>query len=128
MAQTILFLCPHSAAKSVIAAAYSQRLALRYGMDLSIDFAGTEPDEVLSPSVVARLLAEGIDVSHQVPRHVTDEDLERADWVFSMGCDIDAPLDTRVEHWDNVPSPSQDLDGTFQAIREHLDSFFEHLD
>ncbi len=127
MSQSILFLCPHSAAKSVIAAAYSRRFAERYGLDMVVDFAGTEPDEHLSSEVVARLMAEGIDVSQQIPRYVTAEDLAKADYVFSMGCDIEsvAPPGTKIEHWDDVPSPSQDLDGTFDVILSYLDRFFE---
>ena len=129
MSDNVLFLCPHGAAKSVIAAAYCKRLATRYGFDMSVDFAGTEPAEAISIEVIEKLKDEGIDVSDQRPRLVTEKDLVEADWVFNMGCDLDgmAPPRTPVVHWPDVPSSNQDLDKTAKDIRAHLDRFFERL-
>lgn len=129
MSDKILFLCPHSAAKSVIAAAYCKQLGERYGFDMAVDFAGTEPDDAVSLEVVEKLRAEGIDVPDQLPRLVTEKDLAEADWVFNMGCDLEglAPPRTQVVHWPDVPSPSQDLDKTAKNIWDHLDRFFERL-
>ena len=129
MSDNILFLCPHGAAKSVIAAAYCKQLGDKYGFDMAVDFAGTEPDDAISLEVVEKLRAEGIDVTGQSPRLVTEKDLAEADWVFNMGCDLDglAPPRSPIVHWPDVPSPSQDLDKTAQDIRAHLDRFFERL-
>jgi arsenate reductase len=129
MTQSILFLCPHSAAKSVIAAAYCQQLASQYGLDLNISFAGTEPDETLSPAVVARLHSEGLDVSHQSPRIVTQQDLIQADWIVSMGCNIGdlAPPGKKIEQWNDVPPPGQDMNGACQSIQDHMVSLFQGM-
>ena len=86
-AHTILFLCPHNAAKSVIAAAYFDRLARERGLDYRAASAGTSPDAAPSPAVVAMLRDEGIDVAGYRPRHVTTEDLTSAHRVISLGCD-----------------------------------------
>ena len=67
---SVLFLCPHNAAKSVLAAAYFDRLAVERGLPFRADSAGTEPAEGPAPAVVAALQAEGIDVSGYRPRHV----------------------------------------------------------
>ena len=56
---TLLFLCPHNAAKSVLAAAYCQHLSAQGGLDVQVTSAGTEPDAAASPDVVALLRAEG---------------------------------------------------------------------
>jgi protein-tyrosine-phosphatase len=108
---TILFLCPHNAAKSVIAAAYLERLTAARGLTLRAASAGTDPDPGVSPGVAAALLAEGIDVRAHRPRRVTAEALVRASRVVSLGCDLGdiAPPGLIVEHWDDVPSPSADL-------------------
>ena len=79
--RTILFLCPHNAAKSVIAAAYCERLAAAHGVTLRATSASTDP--CVSPSVAGALLAEGIDVRAHRPRRVTAEDLARASRVVS---------------------------------------------
>jgi len=55
MSANILFLCPHNAAKSVIAAAYFNRLAQQIGLQWLADSAGTEPSEAVSPNVVTML-------------------------------------------------------------------------
>jgi arsenate reductase len=120
--RTVLFLCPHAAAKSVLAAAYFDREARRVGLDARADNAGTEPDPVTAPRVVAALAAEGIDVSGGTPRLVTQADLAGAWRIVSLGCDVDAPAGTPVEHWD-VPPTGQDMDAARAAIRgrvEHL--------
>src|SRR5215510_10482288 len=110
MTDTILFLCPHHAAKSVIAEAYFNRLAQQMGLPYTADSAGTEPDAQVSPAVAAMLLAEGIDVSGHQPRRVTTAELQDAARVISMGCDL-ADLDIapeRVTTWD-IPAVSQDM-------------------
>jgi len=41
---TVLFICPHGAAKRVLASAYFQRLAKERGLNVRVESAGTEPD------------------------------------------------------------------------------------
>jgi arsenate reductase (thioredoxin) len=128
-ARTILFLCPHNAAKSVIAAAYFARLARERGLDYQAASAGTSPDAAPSPAVTAMLREEGIDVAGYRPRRVTAEDLTSAHRVISLGCDP-ADLDggdVRVDRWDDVPPPSQDLDASRAAIERHLDLLVDEL-
>src|SRR5688500_17851364 len=105
MSRKLLFLCPHAAAKSVIAAAYASQLADKYDLDVRIDASGTEPDEQVSPAVVALLAAEGIDVSGHQPRRVTDDELAAADRIISLGCSLDGRVQDgmAVEYWDDVP-------------------------
>ena len=67
MTNTILFLCPHHAAKSVIAQAYFNRLAQQHDLPFVADSAGTEPDVQISPQVAEMLLAEGMDVHDHQP-------------------------------------------------------------
>src|ERR687896_111409 len=120
--RTILFLCPHNAAKSVIAAAYCEQLAAERGLTLRATSAGTDPDPGISPGVAAALFAEGIDVRAHRPRRVTAEALAGASRVVSLGCDLGdiAPLGFVVEHWDDVPSPSADLTGARAVMAAHV--------
>ena len=128
-ARTILFLCPHNAAKSVLAAAYFDQLARERGLDYRAASAGTSPDAAPSPAVVAMLRDEGIDVSGYRPRRLTAEDLSRAHRVISLGCDLD-DLDgsnARVDRWDDVPPASQNLSASRAAITRHLDALVNEL-
>ena len=56
---TVLFMCPHGAAKSVLASAYFQRLAKERGLDVLVVSAGTEPDAEVAPAVVNHLTKNG---------------------------------------------------------------------
>jgi arsenate reductase len=126
---TILFLCPHNAAKSVLAAAYFDQLARERGLDYRAASAGTSPDAAPSPAVVAMLRDEDIDVAGHRPRRLTTEDLTSAHRVISLGCDL-GDLDggdVRVDRWDDVPSTSQDLSASRAAIKRHLDLLVNEL-
>ena len=129
MRRTILFLCPHNAAKSVLAAAYCQHLSAQYGLEVQVTSAGTEPDAAASPDVVALLRTEGLDVAHHRPRGVTREEFGAAFRVISLGCDVShlAPPATLVEYWDDVPSPSQHLALARDVIYTHVERLVEEL-
>jgi arsenate reductase (thioredoxin) len=130
MSNTILFLCPHHAAKSVIAAAYFNQIADQLGLVLKADSAGTEPDDVVSPVVVAMLSREGIDVSQHQPRLLTAEELATAQRIISMGCPNEslAVAPERIEHWSDLPMVSQDPDGARIAIRTRVEQLITELE
>ena len=123
MSNRIVFLCPHGAAKSVIAAAYCQQLADQWGVPLHATSAGTEPDVEVAPAVVTLLGAEGIDVADHRPRRVTAEELATAWRIISLGCDLGdlAHPEMEIERWDDVPPPSQNLLGARDRIRDHVE-------
>jgi arsenate reductase len=129
MSRTVLFLCPHAAAKSVFAAAFFERLAAERGLAARADAAGIEPDPETNPAVVAALAAEGIDVGRHRPRRVTTEELASAWRVVSLGCDIDgiAPVDVAIERWDDVPQVSADLPVAREAIRRRVAALMDTL-
>jgi arsenate reductase (thioredoxin) len=129
MLSTILFLCPHGAAKSVLAAAYFNRLAQESGLSLVADAAGTEPSEAVSPAVVQLLRDQGFDEPRQQPQHVSRDALSRAQHVISMGCEL-KDLDIapeRVEQWLDIPSPSANLHESSEAIRAHVEKFVAQI-
>src|SRR5215211_7400442 len=123
MNNQIVFLCPHGAAKSVIAAAYCRQLADQWGVPLHATSAGSEPDAEVSPAVVALLRAEGIDVSGHRPRRVTAGELATASQIISLGCDLGelARPGMVIERWDDVPPPSQNLLAARDCIRAHVE-------
>jgi arsenate reductase (thioredoxin) len=129
MTRQILFLCPHSAAKSVMAAAYFDQLAAHYGLSWRAAFAGTEPDETISPKVAALLEAEGINTSQFVPRRVTAEDLALSDIVVSLDCPLDEfpAVPTPVQYWNDVATPSQDLHKARDQIYELVETLVAEL-
>jgi arsenate reductase len=125
--RSVLFVCLHGAAKSVLAAADFQRLAAQRGLDLTAAAAGTEPDPEIAPGVVAALRADGRDLSGQRPRRVTREDTAAAARVVTFGCDLGeaTPSAVPVERWDDVPAVSENLPIARAAIRSHLERLLD---
>jgi len=125
----VLFMCPHGAAKSVIAAAYFERLAKERGLNVRVESAGTDPDPTVSPTVTAHLKRQGYPAPQSNPRKVTPKDFESADLVISIGCDLSGLQEPRgkLVRWDDVPPLSEDFARADEAIRERVIGLIEEL-
>jgi arsenate reductase len=128
-ATTVLFVCLHGAAKSVLAAADFERMARERGLAARAIFAGTEPDPDIAPKVLAQLRAEGVELGGQRPHRVTREEVAGATRVVTFGCDL-GPLvaaGPRVEAWDDVPAVSEDFGKARAAIDARLLRLLDEL-
>jgi arsenate reductase (thioredoxin) len=128
-ATTVLFMCPHGAAKSVLASAYFQRMAKERGLNVEVKSAGTDPDRHVSPAVAGHLKANGYRVPIAKPRRANADDMAAADVVISIGCDLKdlpTPRGTLVA-WDDVPSPSEDFARADEKIRERVVALIDEL-
>jgi protein-tyrosine-phosphatase len=126
---TVLFMCPHGAAKSVLASAYFQRLAKERGLNVQVISAGTDPDPEVSSAVARHLEQAGYDVPLTKPRRATADDMAQADVVISIGCDLKdlaAPRGTLVR-WDDVPAPSEDFKRADDRIRQRVLGLVDEL-
>lgn len=125
----VLFMCPHGAAKSVLASAYFTRLAEERGLHVRVDSVGTEPDAAVAPAVSAHLTKQGFALPIVRPRLVTPADLAAADLVVSMGCDFTGLPVPRgaVLKWDDVPGPGEDFAAADEAIRRRVSALVEEL-
>ena len=127
---TILFLCPHGGAKSVIASSYFNRLAEEHTLPCAaIAAAAEEPYDAVPPPVAAFLEEEGFDVRAYTPRRVQPEDVQSAAKVVSIDCDLSNVdvSEAALERWDDVPMASVDLDASVAAIRRHVEKLVAEL-
>jgi arsenate reductase (thioredoxin) len=128
-ARSIVFVCLHGAAKSVIAATYLNRLSTERGLQLRAAAAGIEPESEVPPQVCEGLLSDGLDVRRYRPRRVTPEELAAAWRVVSFGCDVReiASSNLAVEQWDDVPLVSEGFaaarDAIVARVRKLLDGY-----
>lgn len=126
--KTVLFVCLHGAAKSVLAAADLERLARQRGFRARAAFAGIEPDPEIAPKVVGELLVEGVDLRAQRPRRVTREDVAGAWRVVTFGCELgDLAAGVPLERWDDVPAVSDDFGKARAAIDARLARLLDDL-
>src|SRR5215471_2722365 len=64
-AATVVFVCEHGSAKSVIAAAHFNRLAAARGLPYHAVARGTNPDPEVAAGVVNGLVADGLKVNRE---------------------------------------------------------------
>ena len=127
--QTVLFMCPHGAAKSVLASAYFRAYAKERGLDVRVESAGTEPDAAVASAVAEHLTKNGYAIPVSKPRQVTSGDLAMADVVISIGCDLTGlprPSGTLLK-WDDVPAPSEDFSRADAEIRKRVIALVDEL-
>ena len=115
---TVLFLCPHNALRSVIAAELFNRLADGRARGES---AGTDPDARVNERTIQVLREVGIEVADRPPERASRAWLERADRVISLGCPLEPELAAaaagKIEEW-----PMPDTTGKpIEAVREVRD-------
>jgi len=119
---TVVFICEHGSAKSVVAAAHFNRLAGERGLDLRAVSRGTDPDAENHPAAVTGLSADGLRPQGE-PRRLATGDLETAARVVAFS-DLPAeyPTDVPVEVW-TVPPVSEG----YQASRDSIVAKVEQL-
>lgn len=126
---TVLFMCPHGAAKSVLASAYFERLAEERGLNLRVLSAGTEPDREVAPAVASHLSKNGYRIPVTEPKQVTADDMASADVVISIGCDLSGLPQPRgrLLKWDDAAALSDDFATADARIREKVTALIDEL-
>lgn len=89
MIASVMFVCIHNAGRSQMAAGYLRHLA---GDRIEVRSSGTAPADTVNPAVVAAMLEEGIDISMNIPKVLSDQDLRASDYVITMGCGDACPF------------------------------------
>jgi protein-tyrosine-phosphatase len=100
---TVLFLCTHNAGRCQMALGYFNHLAGDQGVAWS---GGSEPGNEINPAAVAAMAEVGVDIAREFPKPWTDEIVQAADVVVTMGCGDACPFfpGKRYENW-NCPIP-----------------------
>ncbi|MFE5934179.1 arsenate reductase ArsC [Streptomyces sp. NPDC056470] len=115
----VLFVCSHNAGRSQLAAAL---LAHRAGDDVIVSSAGTHPSGPVDPHVVQALTEAGIEFDEVYPKPLTDEVVQAADIVITMGCGDACPIVPGHRYLDwPVPDPDGAPIAVVRSIRDAID-------
>lgn len=128
--QTILFVCEHGSAKSVIAAAHFNRLAEQKSLPYRAIARGTNPDPEIPQQVRLDLAKDGLDVSTWKPQLVAEKDVRESARVVTFGCKLPFPKKTTADKlvdWKDVPSTSEDYQRARTIIVDKIDAFIKTL-
>ena len=122
---SVLFVCVHNAGRSQMAAAYLTHLA---GDRVEVRSAGSAPAGSVNPSAVAAMAEEGIDMSAEIPKILTNDAVRASDVVITMGCGDTCPIypGKRYEDW-TLDDPAGQGVAAVRPIRDEIRRRIEAL-
>ncbi len=121
----VLFVCVHNAGRSQMAAGL---VKLRSEGRIHVRSAGSTPGEEINPAVVEAMEELGVDMSEEFPKPLTDEFVQAADVVITMGCGDACPIfpGKRYEDWELDDPAGQDV-RSVRKIRDEIDQRVQRL-
>jgi len=122
---SVLFLCVHNAGRSQMAAGWLRHLA---GEHVDVYSGGYEPASRINPAAVEAMAEVGIDIRTEFPKPWTDEIVQAADVVVTMGCGDACPLypGKRYEDWELDDPAGHDV-AAVRHIRDEIRRRVERL-
>ena len=115
----VLFVCIHNAGRSQMAAA----LLDHHGAGrVRVRSAGSEPAENVNPAVVQAMGELGVDLSKEFPKPLTDDAVQAADVVITMGCGDACPFypGKRYLDWELADPAGKSVDEV-RPVRDEID-------
>lgn len=117
---TVLFLCTHNAGRSQMALGFFNWLAGDQAVAYS---GGSEPADRVNPAAVAVMAEKGIDITAEHPKRWTNDMVEAADVVVTMGCGDTCPFipGRRYEDW-TLPDPAGQPVDAVRPVRDEIEA------
>jgi len=125
---TVVFVCEHGAAKSVIATAYFNKIAAERGLRARAAYRGVNPQADLSVSAMKGLKEDGLMVAEHKPAPISQSDVDAATVIFAIGCTLpsNARASGKAGSWDDVPE-DRGYGPTRDAIKRHVEELVDQL-
>jgi arsenate reductase len=116
----VLFVCVQNAGRSQMAAGLLDRLAAGR---VHVRSAGSAPGDQINPNVREAMAEVGVDLGKEFPKPMTDEVVQAADAVITMGCGDACPIypGKRYEDWEVDDPAEADMDGV-RRIRNEIEA------
>ncbi|MBB3037294.1 arsenate reductase ArsC [Hoyosella altamirensis] len=116
---TVLFLCTHNAGRSQMALGFFEQLAGENAVAWS---GGSEPGNEINNAAIQAMAERGIDISGEYPKPWTDEIVQAADVVITMGCGDACPIfpGRRYEEWSLDDPAGRNIDA-IRPIRDEIE-------
>jgi len=126
---TVLFVCERGSTKSVMAAAYFDRLARERGLKYKAISRGINPDPALSQTAKKFLQEDGIEAGGWKPALVAKKDMDDASRIITLGCTLPGGdrVASKATDWNDIPSPSQNYQLARDMIKNRVRQLVENL-
>jgi len=121
----VLFICVENACRSQMAEAFFNKLASGKAIAIS---AGTKPSNMVNSKAIEVMKAIGIDMDKQKPKLLTQEMIQKADKLITMGCEPDfcPAQSSQTEDW-GIEDPSGKSIEKFREVRDKIRRKVERL-
>jgi arsenate reductase len=115
----VLFVCVHNAGRSQMAAALLHHHAQGR---VTVRSAGSAPAASINPAVAEAMAELGLDLSQEFPKPLTDDAVQAADVVITMGCGDACPVypGKRYLNWELDDPAGKDVEHV-RPIRDEID-------
>ncbi len=122
---SVVFLCVHNAGRSQMAAGWATALG---GVRLEVFSGGSDPASEINPAAIAAMAEVGIDISSEFPKPWTNEVIQGADAVVTMGCGDACPIfpNKHYEDWE-VADPAGLEVPDVRPIRDDIEGRVKRL-
>lgn len=126
---TVVFVCEHGAARSLIASAYFNQLAQERKLPVRAIFRGLNPDSTLSQRAELGLQTDGIVVPKLKPSLLTGKDIANAIQVVALDCTLpQTSLDNqKISTWQIHSSISQNYENARDEIKKKVEELLNSL-
>jgi protein-tyrosine-phosphatase len=126
---SVVFLCVHNAGRSQMAAGWAQALG---GDSLDVFSGGSDPASEVNPAAIEAMAEVGIDIRDSFPKPWTDEIVQAADVVVTMGCGDACPVfpGVRYRDWELEDPAGKDVESVRpirDEIRERVAALLDEL-
>jgi arsenate reductase (thioredoxin) len=114
----VLFVCTHNAGRSQMAAALLEHQAAGR---VRVTSAGSQPAGELNPAVVQAMAELGLDISRALPKRLTNDKVQAADIVITMGCGDACAVYPGKQYLDwDLPDPAGLTLSEVRPIRDEI--------
>jgi arsenate reductase len=126
---SVVFLCVHNAGRSQMAAGWARALG---GDSLDVFSGGSDPASEVNPAAIDAMAEVGIDIRDAFPKPWTDEIVQAADVVVTMGCGDACPVfpGVRYRDWELEDPAGKDVESVRpirDEIRERVRALLDEL-
>ena len=129
--QTIVFVCPHGSAKSVVAARFFNRMAAEQGLPYRAVARGVEPESTIPTGVREPLRGDGFEIgADEKPVPLDTAEIRNASAVITIMTKLPTAQSSAVRksiEWTDVPDISDGYSAARDKIVAHLKELVNKL-
>lgn len=137
MTTRIAFMCVQNAGRSQMATAFAEQERAERGLEEPVEIltGGTHPADHVHSKVIQVMHEVGIDLSNRTPRAISTAEMERCEYVCTMGCstltlEADAS-EVEVRDWALDDPNGENLDRVREirdTVRQQVRDLFDEIE